>query len=110
MRRVRRAADITLAVAFRPPNSADTRLSVALLYMELLRGRSRGLETGAGRMATKVIWFEVLGKDGDKLRGFFAELFGWRYNDAADPKRVGALAEPVNLDGYVRAMEARFRA
>lgn len=44
----------------------------------------------------KVIWFEVLGKDGDKLKGFFGELFGWKFKDApgmnygmTDPEATG---------------------
>jgi len=30
-------------------------------------------------MSNKVEWFEVLGKDGAKLRGFYGELFGWKF-------------------------------
>ena len=33
-------------------------------------------------MANKIVWFEVVGKDGDKLKGFFGELFGWTYKEA----------------------------
>jgi len=47
-------------------------------------------------MANKVIWFEVLGTDGDKLRTFFSDLFGWRYKDIpgndygmTDPEATG---------------------
>jgi len=47
-------------------------------------------------MANKVIWFEVLGKDADKLRGFFSQLFGWNYKDTpgsnygvTDPEATG---------------------
>jgi len=25
-----------------------------------------------------VVWFEVVGRDGDKLRRFYGELFGWK--------------------------------
>jgi predicted enzyme related to lactoylglutathione lyase len=32
-------------------------------------------------MASKIIWYEVLGKDGPKLRGFFGELFGWSFKN-----------------------------
>jgi predicted enzyme related to lactoylglutathione lyase len=32
-------------------------------------------------MANKVTWFEVLGKDGQKLKGFFGELFGWQFKE-----------------------------
>lgn len=47
-------------------------------------------------MASKVIWYEVLGKDPDRLRGFFAQLFGWEYKEApgmnygmTDPEATG---------------------
>ena len=30
-----------------------------------------------------VAWFEVLGKDGKRLRSFYSELFGWRTADVA---------------------------
>ena len=34
-------------------------------------------------MANKVVWYEVLGKDGAKLRGFYGELFGWSFTNEA---------------------------
>ena len=47
-------------------------------------------------MANKVIWYEVLGKDGDRLKTFFGELFGWTYKEApgmnygmTDPEATG---------------------
>lgn len=47
-------------------------------------------------MANKVMWYEVLGKDSKKLRGFFSELFGWQYKEApgmdygmTDPEATG---------------------
>ena len=30
-------------------------------------------------MANPVVWFEVMGKDGPKLRSFYRDLFGWSY-------------------------------
>ena len=36
-------------------------------------------------MTNKVEWFEVLGKDAAKLRGFYGELFGWKFEMAPDP-------------------------
>jgi predicted enzyme related to lactoylglutathione lyase len=32
-------------------------------------------------MANEVIWFEVMGKDGPKLRSFYGDLFGWNYEE-----------------------------
>jgi uncharacterized protein len=31
-------------------------------------------------MGNPVVHFEVLGQDGDKLRSFYGDLFGWQYN------------------------------
>ena len=39
-------------------------------------------------MAHPVTWFEVLGSDGDELRTFFADLFGWTFN-ADNPIKYG---------------------
>ena len=32
-------------------------------------------------MGNPVVWFEVMGKDGAKLRSFYGDLFGWSYED-----------------------------
>jgi uncharacterized protein len=39
-------------------------------------------------MAHPVMWFEVLGKDGKKLREFYGGLFGWTFG-ANDPIQYG---------------------
>jgi predicted enzyme related to lactoylglutathione lyase len=28
----------------------------------------------------KVTWFEVVGQDGEKLRSFYGDIFGWNFN------------------------------
>ena len=33
-------------------------------------------------MKNPVVWFEIVGKDGDKLRKFYTDLFGWRIDGA----------------------------
>ena len=30
-------------------------------------------------MSNPVVWFEVMGHDGDKLRRFYGELLGWKF-------------------------------
>jgi uncharacterized protein len=30
-------------------------------------------------MGNPVVWFEVMGEDGEKLRSFYGDLFGWTY-------------------------------
>jgi predicted enzyme related to lactoylglutathione lyase len=32
-------------------------------------------------MGNPVVWFEVMGKDGPKLRSFYGDLFGWSYEE-----------------------------
>ncbi len=39
-------------------------------------------------MSHPVVWFEVIGKDSDKLQGFYGELFGWKL-DANNPMKYG---------------------
>ena len=40
-------------------------------------------------MKNPVVWFEVVGKDGDKLRKFYTDLFGWRIGGATDDMDYG---------------------
>jgi uncharacterized protein len=39
-------------------------------------------------MGQPVVHFEVIGKDGEKLQGYYAELFGWEI-DANNPVKYG---------------------
>jgi predicted enzyme related to lactoylglutathione lyase len=36
-------------------------------------------------MGQPVVHFEVVGKDGDKLRSYYSELFGWEFGDTMGP-------------------------
>ena len=38
-----------------------------------------------------VVWFEVIGQDADKLRGFYGELLGWQF-DTENPMNYGMVA------------------
>ena len=47
-------------------------------------------------MSNKVIWYEVVGKDGNKLKEFYSKLFGWKYKEQpgmnygmTDPEETG---------------------
>src|SRR2546423_14848806 len=31
-------------------------------------------------MTNRVGWFEVVGQDGEKLRSFYGDVFGWQFN------------------------------
>jgi predicted enzyme related to lactoylglutathione lyase len=48
-------------------------------------------------MGQAVVHFEVIGKDADKLRGFYSELFGWEI-DADNPMNYGMVQREANLD------------
>ena len=43
-------------------------------------------------MADPVVWFEILGKNGDKLRRFYADLFGWKIDSAEGDMDYGLVA------------------
>jgi uncharacterized protein len=47
-----------------------------------------------------VVHFEVVGKDGEKLRGYYSELFGWEI-DANNPMNYGIVQREgnTNADG-----------
>lgn len=47
-------------------------------------------------MGQPVVHFEVMGKDGERLRGYYAELFGWEI-DASNPMGYGTVDRESNL-------------
>ena len=47
-------------------------------------------------MGQPVVHFEVIGKDGEKLRSYFGELFGWEF-DADNPMNYGVMQREQNL-------------
>jgi len=47
-------------------------------------------------MGYPVVHFEVIGKDGEALRRYYSELFGWEI-DADNPMRYGMVARDDNL-------------
>jgi uncharacterized protein len=46
-------------------------------------------------MGQPVVHFEVIGKDGDKLRGYYGELFGWEF-DTDNPMNYGVVPRDGN--------------
>jgi uncharacterized protein len=56
-------------------------------------------EKGA-KMGEPVVHFEVIGKDGEKLRSYYSELFGWEF-DADNPMNYGVVQREgnTNADG-----------
>jgi predicted enzyme related to lactoylglutathione lyase len=51
-------------------------------------------------MGQPVVHFEVIGQDGEKLRGYYSELFGWEI-DANNPMNYGIVQREgnTNADG-----------
>jgi hypothetical protein len=47
-------------------------------------------------MGQPVVHFEVIGKDGDKLKGYYSELFGWGI-DSDNPMGYGLVPREGNL-------------
>ena len=54
-------------------------------------------------MAHPVVHFEIIGKDPEKLRNYFGELFGWSF-DSSSPV-AEAVSEPSNY-GFVDRVTA----
>lgn len=46
-------------------------------------------------MGEPVVWFEIVGKDADKLRSYYGELFGWEF-DAENPMNYGIVSREQN--------------
>jgi uncharacterized protein len=47
-------------------------------------------------MGQPVVHFEVIGRDGDKLRSFYSDLFGWEI-DANNPMNYGMVQREGNV-------------
>jgi uncharacterized protein len=47
-------------------------------------------------MGQPVVHFEVVGKDGEKLQRYYADLFGWNIN-ADNPMKYGMVAREDNV-------------
>jgi predicted enzyme related to lactoylglutathione lyase len=48
-------------------------------------------------MGQPVVHFEVIGVDGDKLKSYYSELFGWEVDDD-NPMNYGLVSREDNLD------------
>lgn len=49
-------------------------------------------------MGQPVVHFEVIGSDGDKLRAYYAELFGWEFQDMGGPMSYGLVLRDGNTN------------
>ncbi len=52
-------------------------------------------------MGQPVVHFEVVGKDGEKLRSYYSELFGWEFGDPIGPTNYAVTQREgnTNADG-----------
>ncbi|MBA3376461.1 MAG: glyoxalase [Actinobacteria bacterium] len=48
-------------------------------------------------MGQPVVHFEVIGKDGEKLQRYYADLFGWEI-DADNPMKYGSVQREGNMN------------
>jgi predicted enzyme related to lactoylglutathione lyase len=54
-------------------------------------------------MPTKVVHFEIIGKDGKKLQDFYSKLFDWKV-DASNPMNYGLVsADQAGVGGGISA-------
>ena len=49
-------------------------------------------------MGQPVVHFEVIGKDGEKLRGYYSDLFGWDFGDALGPTNYAIVQRDQNTN------------
>ena len=52
-------------------------------------------------MGQPVVHFEIVGKDGEKLRSYYSELFGWEFGDTVGPTNYAVTPREgnTNADG-----------
>src|SRR2546426_11699114 len=50
------------------------------------------------RMGQPVVHFEVVGKDGQKLRSYYSELFGWEFGDTMGPTNYAVTPRDGNTN------------
>jgi predicted enzyme related to lactoylglutathione lyase len=50
-------------------------------------------------MGQPVVHFEVVGKDGPKLRDFYGQLFGWEFGEPIGPTNYALANREQNADG-----------
>ena len=57
-------------------------------------------------MKNAVVWFEVVGKDGSRLRKFYSDLFGWKIDSATGDMDYGLVtASKGGIGGGVGASQ-----
>ena len=49
-------------------------------------------------MGQPVVHFEVVGNDGDRLKAYYSDLFGWEFEDAQGPMNYGVVQREGNTN------------
>lgn len=52
-------------------------------------------------MGQPVVHVEVIGKDPDRLRSYYGELFGWEFGEPMGPTDYATITEPAGVGGGV---------
>jgi predicted enzyme related to lactoylglutathione lyase len=52
-------------------------------------------------MANPVVHFEVIGKDPDKLRDYYGQLFGWSFTEPMGPTNYTTVEDPNGIGGGI---------
>lgn len=52
-------------------------------------------------MGQPVVHFEVIGQDADKLRSYYAELFGWEFGEPMGPTNYTVVEDPDGIGGGI---------
>jgi predicted enzyme related to lactoylglutathione lyase len=52
-------------------------------------------------MGDQVVHFEVVGKDGEKLRSYYGELFGWQFGQPMGPTNYTVLENQEGIGGGI---------
>jgi predicted enzyme related to lactoylglutathione lyase len=49
-------------------------------------------------MGQPVVHFEIIGKDGEKMRSYYADLFGWEFGDVVGPTNYAVVPRDGNTN------------
>lgn len=52
-------------------------------------------------MGQPVVHFEVVGQDGDRLRDYYSQMFGWKFGQPMGPTNYAVIEEPNGIAGGV---------
>jgi predicted enzyme related to lactoylglutathione lyase len=52
-------------------------------------------------MGQQVVHFEVIGKDPDKLRSYYRDLFGWEFGEPMGPTNYTVLTNAEGIGGGI---------